>query len=154
MIGAWWDTTHLTYVMRNRGDDPDTVYYLPIEMPIIVGVDESEIMPLEFALLRAYPNPFNARTTIEFALAEPGDAELTIYDITGAKVETIRRPGLEAGKHSVVWDAADVASGVYFARLEAGRESWKSDADHKAYFITGDIFRRAAGISRGFAKPS
>jgi hypothetical protein len=31
---------------------------------------------------------------------------------------------------------------------------WKIDADHKAYFITGDIFRRAAGISRGFAKPS
>jgi hypothetical protein len=73
MIGAWWDTTHLTYVMRNRGDDPDTVYYLPIEMPIIVGVDESEIIPLEFALLGSYPNPFNARTTIEFALAEPGD---------------------------------------------------------------------------------
>jgi hypothetical protein len=123
MIGAWWDTTHLTYVMRNRGDDPDTVYYLPIEMPIIVGVDESEIIPLEFALLGSYPNPFNARTTIEFALAEPGDVELTIYDITGAKVKTIKRPVLQAGRHSVVWDAKDTASGVYFARLEAGGES-------------------------------
>jgi hypothetical protein len=49
--------------------------------------------------------------------------ELTIYDITGAKVETIRRPRSKAGRHSVVWDAADVASGVYFARLEAGGES-------------------------------
>jgi hypothetical protein len=31
--------------------------------------------------------------------------------------------GLEAGRHSVVWDAADVGSGVYFARMDAGGET-------------------------------
>jgi len=123
MSGPLVDSVHLTYVMRNRGDDPDTVYYLPIEIDAIVGVDDTENMPLEFALYGNYPNPFNARTTIEFALAEPGDVELVIYDITGARVATIRRSGLDAGRHSVVWDAGDVASGVYFARMEAGGES-------------------------------
>lgn len=122
-IVAYYDSTHLTYVMRNHGDDPDTVYYLPIEIHNIVGVDDAEIMPTEFALYGNYPNPFNARTTIEYSLAAPADAELTIYDVTGAKVGTIRRPGLEPGRHSAVWDASDVASGVYFARLKAGGES-------------------------------
>jgi hypothetical protein len=89
-----------------------------------LGLDEDEIgKPVLVSFLRAYPNPFNARTTIEFALAEPGDVELVIYDITGAKVETIRRSGLEAGRHTIAWDARDAASGVYFARIDAGGES-------------------------------
>jgi hypothetical protein len=118
------DTLRFVYL---DGNNNWNTYYYPVPVDSIAdnltSINDEEIIPENISLLRAYPNPFNARTTIEFALAEPGDAELTIYDITGAKVETIRRPGLEAGKHSVVWDAADVASGVYFARLEAGRES-------------------------------
>jgi hypothetical protein len=120
MNGALEDSAHLTYVMRNYGDNPDTVYYLPIELIIVTGVNNTEIIPLEFDLIGNFPNPFNARTTIEFALPEPGDVELTIYDITGARVETIRRQDLDAGKHFIVWDAKDAASGVYFARMEVG----------------------------------
>lgn len=115
--------THLTYVMRNHGDNPDTVYYLQIEIDIILSVDEKQNNPIGFSLIRAYPNPFNARTTIEFSLAEPGAIELTIYDITGAKVETIRQQGLKTGRHSAVWDARDAASGIYFARIKAGAYS-------------------------------
>jgi hypothetical protein len=86
-----------------------------------VNIYESMVStPDKFMLLCNYPNPFNAKTTIEFALAKPGDVELTIYDIAGAKVGTIGRQGLEAGGHAIVWDAEDAASGVYFARLEAG----------------------------------
>jgi hypothetical protein len=100
--------------------------YLEVDVGDLVPVSADEsglVIPTGFEILHTYPNPFNARTTVEFALAEPGDAELTIYDIIGSKVETIRRPGLEAGRHLVVWDAEDVASGVYFARLKAGGES-------------------------------
>ncbi|UCC80256.1 MAG: T9SS type A sorting domain-containing protein [Candidatus Zixiibacteriota bacterium] len=119
-IVGWPYDAHLTYVMRNYGDDPDTVYYLPVTIEPIVGIDDTEVIPEKYMLLRAYPNPFNSKTIIEFALAEPEDVELTIYDITGAKVETIRRQGLGTGRHSIIWDAKDAASGVYFVRMEAG----------------------------------
>jgi hypothetical protein len=97
------------------------MYFMPV--PPLTSVDDGGEMPEIISLLRAYPNPFNARTTIEFAVAAPGDVELAIYDITGAKVETIRRPGLDAGRHAIAWDANNAASGVYFARMEAGGES-------------------------------
>jgi hypothetical protein len=88
---------------------------------IMVGISgDISSIPDNFILLNNYPNPFNARATIEFTLAAPGDMELSIYDITGAKVETIRRPGLEAGRHSIVWESGKAASGVYFARMEVG----------------------------------
>jgi hypothetical protein len=102
------------------------VLYLEVDTDVLIPVsvnEENAVYPLGFELLRAYPNPFNARTTIELALSVPGDVELTVYNVTGAKVVTIRRPGLDAGRHSVVWDAADITSGVYFARMEAGGES-------------------------------
>jgi len=110
--------THLTYVMRNYGDDPDTVYYLPIEIDIILSVDEIEFLPLEFSLLGNYPNPFNAKTTIEFRLAASSDVELAVYDITGAKVEELVNANMVAGKHNITWDASGYGSGIYFAKLK------------------------------------
>ncbi len=114
------DSTHLTYVKLDFGSNLDTIYYLPIEVPNMTGVQEEEYIPGKFQLLGNYPNPFNAQTTIEFTLGTQSDVELTIYDITGAKVMSVERPGLEDGQHSIVWDAGEVASGIYFARIEAG----------------------------------
>ena len=119
------DTLHFVY-STDIFENPNTYYYpIPVDSITdnLTSIIEETKVPHNISLFRAYPNPFNARTTIEFALAAPGDVELTIYDITGAKVETIRRPGLDAGTHSVLWDAKDAASGVYFARMEAGGNS-------------------------------
>lgn len=76
-------------------------------------------------LLGAYPNPFNPSTTIEFELARAGEAVVAVYDTAGRRVRTLVRGALPAGVARVVWDGADdagaqVASGVYFVRLEAG----------------------------------
>ncbi len=71
-------------------------------------------IPLEFALNQNYPNPFNPTTTIQFTLQMHGNASLQIYDITGRLVETLVNGKLGAGTHSVVWDAPNVSSGVYF----------------------------------------
>ncbi|UCE67083.1 MAG: T9SS type A sorting domain-containing protein [Candidatus Zixiibacteriota bacterium] len=116
------DTLHFVYSTDIFGD-ADTYYYpIPVDSIAdnLTSIYDEEEVPVNISLLRAYPNPFNAKTTIEFALAAPGEVELTIYDITGARVETIRGQGLESGRHSMVWDAEDAASGVYFATMEAG----------------------------------
>ena len=102
------------------------VMYLEVDTDILIPVsvnEENANYPLGFELLRAYPNPFNAKTTIDFRLAEPGDVELNIYDINGAKVKELVSAHMVAGKHTVEWNASGYGSGVYFVRIAAGMGS-------------------------------
>jgi len=74
-------------------------------------------------LLPNRPNPFNPSTVIRFVLAERSHVRLTIHDVTGRLVAVLTEGVRDPGMHSVEWRAANVASGVYFCRLEAGRTS-------------------------------
>jgi hypothetical protein len=76
------------------------------------AVDEGQI-PNRFEGLWAYPNPFNAATTI--TVAGKDKAEIAIYDVTGRKVATLHA---ENGK--AVWEAGGLTSGLYFARAADG----------------------------------
>ena len=67
--------------------------------------------------LSVSPNPFNAKTVISFELRVASDVSLKVYDITGREVVTLDTRHLTLGMNSVVWDAKDNASGVYFVRL-------------------------------------
>jgi hypothetical protein len=74
------------------------------------------VLPTEYALAQNYPNPFNPTTTISFALPQASDVQLDIYNVTGQLVESVSG-NYTAGTHEIVWDATNVASGVYFYRL-------------------------------------
>jgi hypothetical protein len=81
--------------------------------------------PEDYQLLSNYPNPFNARTTISFVLPEAVNARIDIYNIAGQRIRTLTNSYREAGEYSVAWDSRDnygneVATGVYFFRLDAG----------------------------------
>ena len=65
-----------------------------------------------------YPNPFNPSTTIQYEMAEPAYTRLTVFDVFGRTVRELVAGQLPAGRHSVVWDARNQSSGVYFYRLE------------------------------------
>ena len=67
-----------------------------------------------------FPNPFNAVTNIRFVLSAPSEVRLRIFNTFGQEVETLVNRYCPAGTTQVVWDARNVASGVYFYRLEAG----------------------------------
>ncbi|MBN1466099.1 T9SS type A sorting domain-containing protein, partial [candidate division KSB1 bacterium] len=75
--------------------------------------------PLEFVLLQNYPNPFNSMTTIRFSVPEELMVKLIVYDLLGHKVDTLVDERLKAGLHSVQWDAAKHASGLYIYKLTA-----------------------------------
>ena len=78
------------------------------------------ILPEKTSILYNYPNPFNARTQILFRLSQKSDTKITIYDILGRKIETLDLGFIEAGAHSVSWNARGLSSGVYFYQIQAG----------------------------------
>ena len=77
-------------------------------------------LPKEYKLGQNYPNPFNPTTRIEFQLPESKFVSLKIYNIQGTLIATLIDGEMEAGFHSVDWDASGFASGVYFYRFNSG----------------------------------
>jgi photosystem II stability/assembly factor-like uncharacterized protein len=69
--------------------------------------------------LRAYPNPFNPATTIQFDLPAMGPVSLAVYDLSGRLVQTLFSGRGVPGSHSVVFDGRTLASGMYFVNLQA-----------------------------------
>jgi hypothetical protein len=85
--------------------------------------DESNPVPRELLLLPNYPNPFNAATTIAYSLPGESDVKFEAFDIAGRRVGSRALGRQLKGGHSFVWDAGDLPSGIYFARVEAGGAS-------------------------------
>jgi flagellar hook assembly protein FlgD len=78
-------------------------------------------------VLRAGPNPLDARVTFDYVLPAAGDVRLAVYDVRGQHVATLVEGRGGAGAHTATWDTRDsrteeVAGGVYFVRLVAGGE--------------------------------
>ncbi len=85
--------------------------------------ETATLNPAEFGVMSVYPNPFNPETVARFELRDASQIRLTIYDIAGREVAVLADGWHPAGTHQVVWDASAMASGVYFARLQAGANS-------------------------------
>lgn len=84
------------------------------------GIDDTNIMPLEYILEPNYPNPFNPLTNINFSLPESGEVSLSIYDMTGRVIDVIfNSKNCTAGTYSYQWNAQNFSSGVYIAVLES-----------------------------------
>ncbi|MCC5933812.1 MAG: T9SS type A sorting domain-containing protein [Candidatus Cyclonatronum sp.] len=90
--------------------------------PVSVG-PEGPDAPVRIALEQNYPNPFNPTTNIRFALEEAGHASLTVYDMLGRQVAVLVNERLSAGTHTFGFDAANLSSGVYLYRLQAGGQT-------------------------------
>ena len=76
--------------------------------------------PDSYVLHSNYPNPFNPETRISFVLPEAVQTRLIIYNQMGREIARLVNDYLEAGNHRVTWNASNVASGIYFYRLQAG----------------------------------
>ena len=101
-----------------------------IEIRTLVGIEEYEnkpvIIPDQFTLEQNYPNPFNPTSTIRYGLPVAADVRLTIHNVLGQRVRLAVSGRQLAGNHQFVWDGSNdageqVASGIYFYRLQAGR---------------------------------
>ena len=89
---------------------------------VILGVNErlDSSIPKSPSLKQNFPNPFNPMTTIEFSVPRSGDVSLIIYNVNGGQIERLVNGDMPAGKFTVVWNATEFASGIYFYRLQVG----------------------------------
>jgi hypothetical protein len=74
----------------------------------------------EFVLNQNFPNPFNPTTTISYNLPKQCNTTIKIYNSTGQLMKTLVNKVQQAGEHSVVWNAMNISSGLYFYRIIAG----------------------------------
>jgi len=85
--------------------------------------DDDNNIPAVTKLEGNYPNPFNPSTTIRFAVKEPGQITINVYNNKGQLVKTLLNENKKAGNHSVIWNGTDnngksVSSGIYLYRMQ------------------------------------
>jgi endo-1,4-beta-xylanase len=86
----------------------------------IVEVRGSGGIPTEFSLFQNYPNPFNPSTTIAFSLPRSSEVRLVLVNMLGQVMRELASGSFGAGEHRIAVDASELATGVYFYRLQAG----------------------------------
>lgn len=87
---------------------------------ILTGVHASApSVPSRVGLLQAYPNPFNAETNLVFELPGAGQARVVVHDLLGREVAVLADGLFAAGRHTLRFDAAGLATGAYICRLIA-----------------------------------
>ena len=104
------ETISVNTIIRYTGD----------KKPATVKVDNSKGLPYSFNLLQNYPNPFNPGTIISWEQPYNSHILLKVYDILGREVATLVNEEKPAGNYKVTFDAYNLASGIYFYRLNAG----------------------------------
>ena len=110
------------YGITQVDDAPDWVPPWPLpELDVITSVGEEPVgVPDKYALEQNYPNPFNPSTTIRYTIPETEKVVLTVYNILGQQVATLVNEVQNPGAHQVMFDAAQLSSGVYLYRLTTG----------------------------------
>ena len=85
-----------------------------------VNMVDSMGIPEEYSLSNAYPNPFNPSTTIEYYLPNNTEISIAIYDLQGREIASLVNDVVPAGNHSILWNANNYSSGIYFLKMVAG----------------------------------
>ncbi|MFZ5433619.1 MAG: T9SS type A sorting domain-containing protein, partial [Calditrichota bacterium] len=107
---------------ENVGCDPDTGWAVFVTDGWNEAIEDVILHPSSFSL-STYPNPFNATTTLSFSLSHSSPVSLTIFNLLGQAVYQTDLGMLNAGEHRHLFDASELPSGVYLARVQAGGQS-------------------------------
>lgn len=125
----WGDPSGPYHEFENPGGLGDTVtgsmLFVPWLEDTVTSVEDRSPEVIEEFSIRAFPNPFNSRVTIEFTTARLQEMELKIFDIQGRLVADLLNETRSSGSYTIEWDALATASGTYFARL-TGNSVWSA----------------------------
>lgn len=90
------------------------------QLGVVTGIETGDETPRAFDLDQNYPNPFNPSTKIAYRVATREFVELVVCDVLGRSVATLVNEVKQPGVYEATWNANNLASGVYFYRLQAG----------------------------------
>ncbi|MDP8239780.1 MAG: T9SS type A sorting domain-containing protein, partial [Candidatus Hatepunaea meridiana] len=85
----------------------------------VIKLTESVDMPDEFAIVSAYPNPFNSLMKLNYSLPEAANVKLNVFDLAGRHITELVNSRRQAGIYTTTFDGSDLASGIYMIRFEA-----------------------------------
>ncbi len=102
----------------DKGEDPKSIGRIESENPTDQAIST---IPTKFALHAIAPNPFNASTTIRFAVPQTSRVQVTVFDAAGRQVSTLCDRDFDAGIHSIVWsgETNNLSAGIYFITMKS-----------------------------------
>ncbi|MDY0320048.1 MAG: choice-of-anchor J domain-containing protein, partial [Candidatus Cloacimonadaceae bacterium] len=124
---VYWNSSY-HYWLESVSLDGDLEYFGPVMVTINAEGDNEGIpeIPLQTALFSAFPNPFNPSTNLRYAMSEPGDVRIDVFNARGQLLKSFRNTHNVPGYYQVNWDGRDangraVSTGVYFYRMQSGK---------------------------------
>ncbi|MEO8513768.1 MAG: T9SS type A sorting domain-containing protein [Ignavibacteria bacterium] len=106
----WTDNRDGNYEIYYKGDPTGNT----------IGIQQiSTFTPEKYSLEQNYPNPFNPATNIQFSIPESGNIILKVFDVSGREAAELVNGRLSAGSYNHNFDASQLASGIYFYKLES-----------------------------------
>jgi hypothetical protein len=112
---SYFGGTKLNYRLKQIDNDGKIVYS---------NVEEIEYKPTSYELYQNFPNPFNPTTKISFALPESGNITLKVFNTLGEEVATLVNGFVEAGMHSINFNANNLTTGLYIYRLSSDKATF------------------------------
>ena len=106
--------------LNNFALSGSTSNWVSSSAPITGIKDKQTQIPKEFSLSHNYPNPFNPSTKISYTIPERTKVSLKVFDLLGSEVIELVNGEVETGSYDITFNAANLPSGVYFYRLQAG----------------------------------
>jgi hypothetical protein len=119
VVFTWTEGVEFKVTVTSNGATAEDTHFITYCPTLCTGPIRGKA-PV-YAMDDPYPNPFNPTTDLRFSLAEAGPTRLVVYDVTGREVALLVDGTLEAGSHEYRFEASHLPSGVYLARLTAGR---------------------------------
>jgi hypothetical protein len=129
LVQAWLDgdIDNYGFVIQAQYDEKFSKFYSKeasndmqpyLELFVPTSIDEINSIPDGF-MIKAFPNPFNVSTSIQYNLPEISYVTIDIFDLLGCNVVTLVNGKQPAGYHQTIWEAKDYPSGIYLYRFKA-----------------------------------